>query len=104
MCALLRAGATNVTHLRTDERPEPDSASLVIIPRVPSLDWLATTLQSVRRALTSHGRLVLHAGPLSTIQTGIRRMLKLHGMTAIRARTTPDGMILSAGLRSRHTA
>jgi hypothetical protein len=31
-------------------------------------------------------------------------MLKLHGMTAIHARTTPDGTILSAGLRSRHTA
>ena len=104
MCALLHAGATNVTHLLTDERPEPDSASLVIIPRVPSLDWLATTLQSVRRALTAHGRLVVHAGAQPTIQAGIRRMLKLHGMTAIHVRTTPDGMILSAGLRSRHTA
>ena len=29
MCALLRAGATNVTHLRADERPEAASASPV---------------------------------------------------------------------------
>jgi hypothetical protein len=104
MCALLHAGAANVIHLRTGERPEPDSASLVIIPRVASLDWLATTLISVRRALNAHGRLVVHAGPRPAIQTGIRRMLKLHGMTAIQARISPDGMILSAGPRPRHTA
>jgi hypothetical protein len=61
MCALLHAGASNVTHLRGHERPEPDSASLVIVPRVPSLDWLATALPSIRRALTSGGRPVLHA-------------------------------------------
>lgn len=104
MCALLRAGATNVTHLRTHERPEADSASLVIVPRVPSLDWLATTLPSARRALTAHGRLVIHAGSQPTTQTEIRRMLSLHGLTAIRARSTPYGQVLNADLPVRQSA
>src|ERR1700722_1200861 len=62
MCALLRAGAANVTHLRAYERPEADSASLVIVPGVNSLDWLATVLPAIRRALTAQGRIVLLAG------------------------------------------
>ena len=51
MCALLRAGAPQVTHLRTHERLEAGSASLVIVPHVTSLDWLETALSSIRRAL-----------------------------------------------------
>ena len=99
MCALLRAGARNVTHLRAHERPEADSASLVIVPRIPSLDWLATALPSIRRALTAHGHLVLHAGGLGATQTQISRMLKLNGLTAIH--TTPDGQAVSAELPPR---
>jgi hypothetical protein len=99
MCALLRAGATNVTHLCAHERPETASASLLIVPRVPSLDWLAAVLPSIRRALIRHGRLAIHAGPLVTIQTQIRRMLTLHGFSAIRASNTTEGQLLSATLR-----
>src|SRR5215472_13316246 len=44
MCALLRAGASQVTHLCSHERLESDSASLVIVPRLPSLDWLGGAL------------------------------------------------------------
>jgi hypothetical protein len=98
MCALLRAGATNVTHLRAHERPEADSASLVIVPRVPSLDWLATALPAIRRALTARGRMVLRAGGQTATQTQIRRMLKLLGLTAIHAIATDDGQMLSAEL------
>src|ERR1700683_4490734 len=59
MCALLRAGAANVTHLRAHERPEAGGASLLIVPRPPSLDWLAAALPSIRRALAEGGRLVV---------------------------------------------
>jgi hypothetical protein len=104
MCALLRAGATNVTHLLGHERPEAGSASLVIVPRVPSLDWLATALPSIRRALTDRGRLVLHAGAQPTTQTQIRRMLTLHGLSTIRVRTTSDGQVVSAERPSRQFA
>jgi hypothetical protein len=96
MCALLHAGATNVTHLRAFERPEADSASLVIVPRVNSLDWLATALPSIRRALTVHGRIVVLAGGHPGSVTQIRRMLTLHGMSAIHVRTTREGQVVSA--------
>jgi hypothetical protein len=99
MCALLRSGATNVTHLCAQERPETASASLLIVPRVPSLDWLAAILPSIRRALTRQGRLAIQAGPLATTQTQIRRMLTLHGFSEIRATNTTEGQWLSAALR-----
>ncbi len=59
MCALLRAGATQVTHLCPQDRPEAASASLVIVPQVASLGWLAGALPSIRRALIANGRLVV---------------------------------------------
>jgi hypothetical protein len=96
MCALLRAGAANVTHLRAYDRPEADSASLVIVPRVNSLDWLATALPSIRRTLTAHGRIVLLAGMQPATVTQIRRMLTLHGLSAIHVQTTSDGQVISA--------
>jgi hypothetical protein len=99
MCALLRAGATNVTHLCSHERPETASASLLIVPRVPSLDWLAAVLPSIRRALTRQGRLAVQTGPLVTTQMQVRRMLTLHGFTEIRAIDTTDGQVISAALR-----
>jgi len=85
MCALLRAGACNVTHLRAHERPDAGCASLVIVPRLPSLDWLAATLPSIRRALGEGGRLAVHAAAPPTTQTQIRRMLTLQGFRPIRA-------------------
>jgi hypothetical protein len=104
MCALLHAGASNVTHLRGHERPEAGSASLVIVPKVPSLDWLATTLGSIRRALTADGRVVLFAGTPSITQTAIRRMLLLHGMTEIRADTRQGGLVFTARPRTHRIA
>ena len=96
MCALLHAGATNVTHIRAHERPDADSASLVIVPNVPSLDWLATALPSIRRALTARGRLVLRRGTRPTTQTQIRRMLTLNGLSTIRVGSSGDEQIVSA--------
>jgi len=104
MCALLRAGASHVTHLRAHERPEADSASLVIVPRIPSLDWLAAVLPAIRRALTARGRLVLYTGGQAVTQIQIRRMLTLLGMTAIRAHATEDGQVLSAERPARRFA
>ena len=104
MCALLHAGATNVTHLRAHERPEAESASLVIVPHVPSVDWLATALPSIRRALTADGRVVVYAGGRPTTQTQIRRMLTLHGLGAIHAETTSGGQVISAERRLHRSA
>jgi len=98
MCALLRAGAAQVTHLSSHERPEPDSASLAIVPHLPSLDWLASALPSIRRALHANGRLVVCLGTEILAQHPLRRMLALHGFTAIRARRAADQHVFSAEL------
>jgi hypothetical protein len=100
MCALLRAGAAHVTHLCSRERPEAGSASLVIVPRVPSLDWLATALPSIRRALVANGRLILRGGTQLNFQVDARRMLALHGFTAIRANNTAEDQVLGATIRA----
>ena len=100
MCALLRAGAAHVTHLCSHERPEAGSASLVIVPHVASLDWLATALPSIRRALIANGRLILRGGTQFNFQVDARRMLTLHGFTAIRANNTAEGQVLGATIRA----
>ena len=98
MCALLRAGAPHVAHLCSHERLEADSASLVIIPPVASLDGLQNALPSIRRALVANGRLVVCIDPLPSAQARVRRMLTLHGFTAIRASRAAGRQVLSADL------
>jgi hypothetical protein len=96
MCALLRAGAPQVTHLRSYERLEADSASLVIVPHVPALDWLEGALSPIRRALLTNGRLAVSVDPLPSTQNRVTRMLTLHGFTAIRASRAAGRLVLSA--------
>jgi hypothetical protein len=100
MCALLRAGAAQVTHLRSHERPEAESASLAIVPQAQSVDWLASALPSIRRALIANGRLVVAVATKSTSLNPVRRMLALHGFGAIRARNAGDRLVFSAELPS----
>jgi hypothetical protein len=106
MCALLRAGAAHVTHLCSHERPEAGSASLVIVPNVPSLEGLASVLPSIRRALVADGRLIIR-GDISNstfwqfnFLVDARRMLTLHGFTAIRANSTAEGLVVGAAIRT----
>jgi hypothetical protein len=96
MCALLRAGAPKVAHFRSYERLEADSTSLVIVPHVPSLDWLEGALSPIRRALFANGRLAVCVDPLPNTQNRVARMLKLHGFTAIRASRAAGRLVLSA--------
>jgi hypothetical protein len=98
MCALLRAGAPNVTHLCSHQRLEADSASLVIIPHSPSPDWLRMILPALRRALSANGRIVLCTDPLPSMQSDIRRSLTLHGFTSIRVARASSRLVISAEL------
>ena len=84
MCALLRAGVLQVTHLGSHERLEADSASLVIVPRLASLECLASALPSIRRALGPNGRVAICADPLPSTQIRVRRFLTLHGFAGLR--------------------
>ncbi|HME20124.1 MAG TPA: hypothetical protein VKI44_01955 [Acetobacteraceae bacterium] len=57
-----------MTHLRSHERLEAESASLVLVPQVTSLDWLEGALPPIRRALDANGRLAVCIDPLPTVQ------------------------------------
>lgn len=96
MCALLRAGAPQVIHLCSYERLEADSASLAIIPNLPSLDWLQAVLPALHRALGICGRIIICADPLPSMQSHIRRALTLHGFTAIRTSRAAGRLVFSA--------
>ena len=98
MCALLQGGAPNVTHLCSHERLEGDSATLVIVPHVPSLDWLHAALPALRRTLTTNGRIALCVDPLPSMQTHIRRSLTLLGFTAIHTRSVHGRLVVNAEL------
>ena len=96
MCALLRAGAPQVTHLCSHDRLGAGSTSLVIVPHAPSLDWLEGALSSIRRALLTNGRLAVSVDPLPTIEKRVHRMLRLHGFTAISARRAAGRQVFCA--------
>lgn len=97
-CDLIRRGARSVTLLRTDKRPEAHSASLVVVPEAPSLEWLACVLGHARRALLPTGRLVLRVGSLAgrQIVAQITRMLRVHGYSDIHARHAGNELLLNA--------
>jgi hypothetical protein len=106
MCALLRAGAPQVTHLCWHDRLEAGSASLVIVPHAPSLDWLEGALSPIRRALLANGRFAVSVDPLPTTAKRVHRMLRLHGFSAISARRAEGRQVLCAEVpatgRHRH--
>lgn len=85
VCALLRAGASQVTHLRDCDRLEPDSASLVLVPHIPCLAWLVSALPAIRGALAVTGRLVLVMQEVDPIGAHrIRRLLVQNGLIPVR--------------------
>ena len=96
MCALLRAGAPQVAHLRSHERLEAHGASMAIIPQTPSLDWLEDTLTAIRHALAANGRLIVCADRLSSTQTRIRSMLTRRGFSGIRVNRAAVRLVISA--------
>jgi hypothetical protein len=102
MCALLRAGAPQVTHLRSHEHMESASASLVIVPHVPSIDWLDSALPTICRALVKNGRLAVCVDPLPATQQRVRGMLASHGYTAMRATRAVGRLVLTAEIPTLH--
>ena len=100
MCALLRRGAGEVTLLRPTVRPEPRTVDLAIVAHVGSLDAAVTAIGHARRALNAAGRIVLGIGadPSGRLAQGLRRMLRLHGFSAIRPVPLADRTLFSAEL------
>jgi hypothetical protein len=103
ICALLNAGAAEAELRCSHDRLEPHCASLVIVPDLPSTDWLASALPHISRALIPNGRLVLDIGPAAGHQAnGIRRQLVLHGFSAIRVGQIGDDLMISAEVPAFH--
>ncbi len=91
-------GATRVLTLRPNERPEQQSASLALVPRIPSLQWAAGTLERLRDAIVANGRIVCCVGTQCSVRPVVSfgRMLKAHGFTAIDAAHVGGHLLLSA--------
>lgn len=96
-CDLIRRGARSVTLLRTDQRPEAQSASLVLVPGTPSLDWLSCVLGHLQRAQLPTGRLVLRVESTGRqLAAQVTRMLRVHGDTSITARQSGTSLLVDA--------
>lgn len=108
MCALLRAGASQITHLRSCDRLEPDSASLVLVPHIPCLSWLVSALPAIRRALVTTGRLVLVLEDAdSMVAHQVRRLLVQNGYIPVRISRFSGSLTVEAerpGLSLRRVA
>jgi hypothetical protein len=96
MCALIRGGSHEVTELRAGDRPEATTADLVLVPQVRSADQAVMLVGHARRALVPTGRVVL--GVSGKLATGLVRILRLHGFSAICRRDRVSGSVVSAVL------
>ena len=95
---LAELGAASVVTLRLHERPEARSASLALVPRIPSLEWAAETLGRLRDGIVANGRIVCCVGTNCSVRPAISfgRMLKAHGFAAIGAAHVAGHLLLSA--------
>jgi hypothetical protein len=94
---LLRSGAAQGAHLRSCERLEPSSASLIIIQDVTSPASLAALLPAVHRALLPTGRLVICLSRNSVmLPPAIRRLLKRDGYARMRVIGDGECMVIKA--------
>jgi hypothetical protein len=100
MCELIRRGCRSVTELQQNDRPEQNSADLVIVPSVGVADGAVTAIAHARRGLRPSGRIVLRtvADPARWLGLAIERTLRLHGFSAIRVRRIMDRAAFTAEL------
>jgi len=100
MCALIRAGATEVTELCRNDRPEPASADLVVVPDLVSADSAPDIVGHARRALATAGRIVLRcqSDPYGRLMQSVSRVLRVHGFSALRLRRAGMQTLLTAEL------
>ena len=86
LCALLRRGTADVSATRLNDRPQAGTADIAIIPHVASPECLEQAVAHARRALTPLGTIAIHldAHPGDALSQQARRLLLLHGFTAMR--------------------
>jgi hypothetical protein len=95
---LRELGAARVVTLGPNERAEQQSASLALVPSVPSLEWASGALGRLRDAMVANGRIVCCVGTQCNVRAVISfgRMLKAHGFAAIDSAHVAGHLLLSA--------
>ena len=98
VCDLLRAGAASVTLLRAGERPEADSADLLIAQPVAGIEAATAAVRHARRALRPGGvaRLKIPRGDAGSVLRATRGALRAAGLTLRDVATDRDGIVLTA--------
>jgi hypothetical protein len=100
MCGLIRAGATEVTELCRNDRPEAASADVVVVPDLATGDLAPGIVERARRALTGAGRIVLRCpiDPSGRLIRSVNRALRLHGFSTLRQQRIGMRVLVTAKL------
>lgn len=88
LCILLRRGNTEVSAVRVSDWPRSGTADVAVIPDLREPDMLERAIAHARRALCPLGTVALHlpSDPADAPAQHARRLLLLHGFSAIRMR------------------
>jgi hypothetical protein len=97
MCTLIRRGCAAATELRSGDRlqPDPESVDAVVVPRVGSAAEAGDAIARAARALAPGGHIALR-DVTGQLDRPVAALLRVHGFSALRARPTPTGTVISA--------
>ena len=89
-----------MTELCRDDRPEPASTDLVVVPDLATADLALGIVGHARRALSATGRIVLCCpiDPSGRLARRVNRVLRLHGFSALRQRRIGMQTLVTAEL------
>lgn len=98
LCALIRRGCTEAAELRLDDRPEAQSAHVVLVPHITSVNEARRAIAQAKRALVTHGRIIIRvaSNPPSQVALDSACLLRNEGFSMVRMRALPQQVFLSA--------
>ncbi len=97
-CALLRRGRTNVATARLTDRPRAGQMDVVMMPSIPSAEFLQRAIPYAHRVLAALGTVVIHLDgslPPGLVQQA-RRQLASEGFGAVQVRSSFHDTLLRA--------
>jgi hypothetical protein len=97
-CHLLRRGYRAVTMVRRCERVPAETADIVIIPRLVSLETMAPAIACARRILAPLGSLVIRVDSDGPSTGDVLPLLKQNGFSKIRTRRLGEGALIRGDL------
>jgi hypothetical protein len=98
--ALAHRGAADVVPLHPNSRPDAGTMDIALVTGVASVDYADRAVAMSRHAVSGTGRIAVRAlcEPAGSLVDGVTRVLRNHGVGAIRARDTSDSVIIRAVL------